>query len=770
MNKKIQFNKVNANAVYVQDLKDPDDLQNSLFADQYQTALRAIDYYLLNLKPIENEEIGDDIANNIFAITGDRGSGKTSCMLSLSKLLCNENANSLKTLENIKKYNFIAMEIIDPTYFDDRHNIVEIFVAKLYAMYKEKSKNISIAERTHIAELFHKTQENIEWMLKEVASQESDTEKLIAMAAAVDLKKNIFDLVNELFKIINKNSFNTNKTNILLIQIDDVDLNPQQATKMAEQIRKYFILPNIMILLSVKMQQLSLLKQKDYYLQYLGVKPLEKRVTEKMQETAERFLAKFMPQNHRIVMPSSQVLFTSELVINTNDPNEKLEERLTRNKVIRLIKNKTNYVFSNTEYTSSYIIPNNLRNLAQFIGIIEPMKDGGQPENKKIFKDYFMDVWCMHNLTPDDFLYIEEINNAATAPAFNGRIVAVLRRKYGDTPFEGNDITKEIKDILDPRNITSNYSAGDVLGLISYLEEIFVNMADLYFFFALKTLFSIRMTDYHDENRWEDYRQLIGGFYINTTLNPILDREKNTNKSREIQEIKLSKLKALAEDIKNITASEITNTDKEYIAKLNTIEFFMLTILRDYDDKSNYRPKKDKFYDAVFAINRENVLFDVNALLPNFLNINQCYTRCTFQDNFNLYDYAKGCKFSLLMGIIDKYLEIEKKGEDKKDINKLSDQEIQDIMNNIAYTTVDDIQKRLIELKKLDVRTGATEAQLKSYYSKLFMDSTLISPIINYLQNRVKEVHDTREFKDNKVLDSKIPVSNIISYILGLNG
>lgn len=141
MNKKIQFNKVNANAVYVQDLKDPDDLQNSLFADQYQTALRAIDYYLLNLKPIENEEIGDDIANNIFAITGDRGSGKTSCMLSLTKLLCNENANSLKTLENIKKYNFIAMEIIDPTYFDDRHNIVEIFVAKLYAMYKEKSKN-----------------------------------------------------------------------------------------------------------------------------------------------------------------------------------------------------------------------------------------------------------------------------------------------------------------------------------------------------------------------------------------------------------------------------------------------------------------------------------------------------------------------------------------------------------------------------------------------------------------------------------------------------
>lgn len=122
------------------------------------------------------------------------------------------------------------------------------------------------------------------------------------------------------------------------------------------------------------------------------------------------------------------------------------------------------------------------------------------------------------------------------------------------------------------------------------------------------------------------------------------------------------------------------------------------------------------------------------------------------------------------MGIIDKYLEIEKKGEDKKDINKLSDQEIQDIMNNIAYTTVDDIQKRLIELKKLDVRTGATEAQLKSYYSKLFMDSTLISPIINYLQNGVKEVHDTREIKDNKVLDSKIPVSNIISYILGLNG
>lgn len=51
------------------------------------------------------------------------------------------------------------------------------------------------------------------------------------------------------------------KNAILLVPVDDIDLHSKAATDMVEQIRKYLVLPNVVVLMAVKMSQLSKLKR-----------------------------------------------------------------------------------------------------------------------------------------------------------------------------------------------------------------------------------------------------------------------------------------------------------------------------------------------------------------------------------------------------------------------------------------------------------------------------------------------------------------------------
>lgn len=65
-------------------------IELSAFREQYKNALSAIDQYLaIARKDTHDRDL--DSQNNIFLFVGDRGSGKTSCMLSIGELLLKEN-------------------------------------------------------------------------------------------------------------------------------------------------------------------------------------------------------------------------------------------------------------------------------------------------------------------------------------------------------------------------------------------------------------------------------------------------------------------------------------------------------------------------------------------------------------------------------------------------------------------------------------------------------------------------------------------------------
>lgn len=115
------------------------------------------------------------------------------------------------------------------------------------------------------------------------------------MSSAIDLKRNIFDLVNCFLEYVSKND------TILVIPIDDIDLNSKSATSMVEQIRKYLEAPNILILFSVKLNQLYQLKRRELVKQNYDTHNTVS-LTE-IDEMVEKYLTKLIPNNHRFYMP-----------------------------------------------------------------------------------------------------------------------------------------------------------------------------------------------------------------------------------------------------------------------------------------------------------------------------------------------------------------------------------------------------------------------------------------------------------------------------------
>lgn len=69
----------------IEDIIFPLEKNESLFAEQYKKVFEEINRFL-SLQSDKREEHNEDI-NNIMAFIGERGSGKTSCMMSVAKSL-----------------------------------------------------------------------------------------------------------------------------------------------------------------------------------------------------------------------------------------------------------------------------------------------------------------------------------------------------------------------------------------------------------------------------------------------------------------------------------------------------------------------------------------------------------------------------------------------------------------------------------------------------------------------------------------------------------
>lgn len=415
--------------------------KDSIFSYHIDKSLHLIDEHL----SVVSKEGADsqDFVNNIVAFVGERGAGKTSCMCSVVSILkelqrknaYNTSFDNLKTLPHKRIH---ALKTIDPSFFDTVHNILEIIIGEMYNRTRsDLGTSITVDKEDEARKLlksFQVIKRDMLYVDKNTRfERDEELEELSLLAAGVDLRTGIQKLIADYLSFCN--------SDVLLISIDDIDLNVKLAYEMVEQIRKYLILPNVVILMAVKIDQLSMVIQENLSKQFEQALRYGSRILtgNDISEMAERYINKLIPVESRIYIPSPDVFFGNSLEIKDGG-KVVFEADTVRDAIPSLIFTKCRYLFYNTRGTTSPIVPRNLRDLRLLLQMLIKMKDYGEVKstnmtealgNKQQFKRYFFSTW-LDSLEVDVRSVAIKLINETEPTLFNKKVIDLIRNMYAD--------------------------------------------------------------------------------------------------------------------------------------------------------------------------------------------------------------------------------------------------------------------------------------------------------------------------------------------------
>lgn len=623
----------------IKDVITKENIDKLMFSEQYKSAFKQIEQYLTALtsnNDLKSEgKLGKedydyfdiDYNNNIFAFVGERGTGKTSCMISVADLLCdNKRKASFDEYESMKKVNFETIDLIDPSYFDSTHNVISLFLAKLYGSYKQHIEKCSFNcinedARSKFLEKLSNAQKHLMQFDQNVkdSNLENSIEQLVSLAAAIDLKRDIRELVDGYNEVLGL------KDSILILRIDDIDINTANSAKMAEYIRKYFVQPNMIVLMSLKLEQLEAIKRNEFKETY---KNIENEVD--VSDMAAKYINKLIPQSQRIYMPKPTNYLSKPLKIESVHTKEDLSFPSIKEAVPALIFKKTRYLFYNTDIQSSRIIPRNLRDLRQIVKMLCLMPDYKESDtayNKEIFKNYFYNSWLEQHVNRNDQHYLREIIGQEDAISLNSKIIEVLEKKFSISPKSSittnGSLEAELENILSSKNFSYNVSTGDVLGLINLLESRYQSPQDMDFLFFIRSFYSIKLYEAYDDvtdgiknyrkddsaklekksngivnrrarlSNLNSYSRLTGGALFNYVLTHLVPNNNEGSQlliSRELYAQKLI-------DLMKRCLDDWDGAKTKHLIELT--EFFMLGIAGNSDSQnSNYRTYSEVYYNS----------------------------------------------------------------------------------------------------------------------------------------------------------------------------
>lgn len=504
-----------------------DKISGKLFEPQYTQAMMQIESYLRELELEKTEEdqkeqkgktytehIGEDIDynNNIFVFEGGRGTGKTSCMLSVAGMLEENKVFTNGSYPQITNDNFTTIDLIDPSYFDKSHNLLSLFLAKLYKSFTQQTEkvnaHISTSDKQDFLRIYKDAHSQLHRLYREQDSASFSDEDLMEyvedVSASVKLKRTIQDLVDLYLACLRRDD------TILILRIDDVDMDFKHASEMIESMRKYFVQPNMLVFVSCSLEQLKKIKTHDF-LKEITKKEDDPQATAWCQELADKYICKVFPQSHCIKMPDPETYHDYELLVagkfTTDAGNELCEsekDSIDKDKdlnfrkfvsvkqaLLELILKKTRYLFYNTSYYESYIVPRNLRELRQLMKLLITMPDSdadneSHPHNKTLFKEYFFNAWVQTNLGDEDIKIVRQLQSVHNMTLFNMTLKGILKNRFGE---EGLSEKPKFLPI----------TTADILYDISTIESRLVEDKDRKLIFFIKSFYSMLMYDTYSE-------------------------------------------------------------------------------------------------------------------------------------------------------------------------------------------------------------------------------------------------------------------------------
>lgn len=509
---------------------------------------------------------GQEKLYNIITFCGGRGSGKTSVMGSVIKVLQDsskdykefiesyEEAESGKTERNdlsqlLEKYEFICMDMIDASLLEEKEDILDVILSKIlqtlqeypadyykYHLWESGKEDFCSKEDIYrlLEEIDQSKRRFHQRMDKIYVTGESSVEKLGSLAGSMDIRKKLQELIGKYLEMERRGR---EKTPYLVISIDDLDLHGN-AYEMLEQLHRYLMVPSVIIYLAISEREIQSVCKKHF-----------EKIYESAEELSISYLEKVLPYSRRIHLPAT---FSGDFfnVLAESDPNKDtdldpdLDGYPVKRFLLREIMRKTWVFYDGCGMETHFYEIENLRKLINVYYLFESMKEHiieefpVFPESRaKVLKE------CSETFVRNYEKLRNDVIGRMAAEKLNTLEQRQIFRQYYREDFSSNGeyLVREIARLTE--NEVRDYNYGELLGSLYVLGKKQMEFKPLIqCILALATIeltqnymYTFFMDDSKSREKWNEY---ISGSVIGSWGNQILPKVKVKGMSFEIAYVK----------------------------------------------------------------------------------------------------------------------------------------------------------------------------------------------------------------------------------------
>lgn len=281
-------------------------------------------------------DFGYERFSNILTFVGGRGAGKTSVMLSFMNALKDyyvyytreESGSLFYSFENRPKILFTCLNCIDGSLLEHGEDIFKIVLAQMYQKFIDlerkdslsKSDDFDYRKRELLKELeeIYKTVCEIERMENDrTIAGESYMSNLQSLSSSQKVKKDFGALIKKftaLMKYKRDRWIEAADEHYVVITVDDIDLNIKNGFSMLEKIHRYCMVPNVVVLLSVDMEQMLSIAFQNFYEILPKVDKVLRKGEKRIRRVSMEYLDKVMPVNYRIYLPEIAPILSDKAI------------------------------------------------------------------------------------------------------------------------------------------------------------------------------------------------------------------------------------------------------------------------------------------------------------------------------------------------------------------------------------------------------------------------------------------------------------------------
>ncbi len=331
---------------------------------------------------------------NIITFAGRRGSGKTSAMLSFMEAL-KDYYRYIKSEQRELFYIFhdmgdkeredilfTCLDCIDGSLLEHGEDIFKIVLAQMYQKFIDldredlisKEYNFDMRKRELLQQLedIYKTVCEVEDQEKrQTAPGESYMSSLRSLSSSQKVKRDFEKLICDftaLMKYERNGILQESNEHYVVIAIDDIDLNISNGFSMLEKIHRYCMVPNVIVLLSVDIDQMLSIVFKNFFKVLPEVDSLLIKGEGRVHKLSMDYLEKVMPVNYRIYIPDMSDFLSSHYLSMGKEHSD------IKKSILRKIYRRTGICFDSQSTKRHFYEPKSMRQLTCFYLMLEYME------------------------------------------------------------------------------------------------------------------------------------------------------------------------------------------------------------------------------------------------------------------------------------------------------------------------------------------------------------------------------------------------------------